>query len=55
VKTLGRSWRALSDQLIAHYATLLGEPWPTLPAGFAVTADAARPLPGTEHQAGVSR
>src|SRR5215469_4762092 len=52
-KTLGRSWRALGDQLIAHYATLLGEPWPALPAGFPVPAGAARPVPGTEHQAGV--
>jgi len=54
-KTLGRSWRTLGDQLIAHYASLLGEPWPTLPAGFPVPAGAARPLPGSEHQAGVPR
>ena len=54
-KTAGRSWRALGDQLIAHYAALLGEPWPELPLGIPVTAGVAGPLPGTEHQAGVSR
>ena len=54
-KTIGRSWRALGDQLIAHYAALLGEPWPALPLGVPVTAGVAGPLPGTGHQAGVPR
>jgi phosphatidylinositol alpha 1,6-mannosyltransferase len=54
-KTIRRSWRALGDQLIAHYAALLGQPWPALPLGVPVTAGVAGPPPGTEHQAGVSR
>ena len=35
-KMMGRSWRALGDQLIAHYSAVLGRPWrafpPALPA-----------------------
>jgi phosphatidylinositol alpha 1,6-mannosyltransferase len=54
-KTIGRSWRALGDQLIGHYATLLGEPWPTPPPGFPATADVAGPPPMAEHQAGAWR
>jgi phosphatidylinositol alpha 1,6-mannosyltransferase len=54
-KTIGRSWRALGDQLIAHYAALLGEPWPALPLGVPVTAGVAGPQPGTGHEAGVPR
>jgi phosphatidylinositol alpha 1,6-mannosyltransferase len=30
-KMMGRSWRVLGDQLIAHYSAVLGRPWPALP------------------------
>ena len=33
-KTIGRSWRALGDQLIAHYAAVLGRPWRAFPPGL---------------------
>jgi phosphatidylinositol alpha 1,6-mannosyltransferase len=54
-KMTGRSWRVLGDQLIAHYAAVLGEPWPALPRGFPATARVAGPRPRTEHQAEGSR
>jgi phosphatidylinositol alpha 1,6-mannosyltransferase len=30
-KMMGRSWRALGDQLIAHYSAVLGRPWRAFP------------------------
>jgi phosphatidylinositol alpha 1,6-mannosyltransferase len=30
-KMMGRSWRVLGDQLIAHYTAVLGRPWRALP------------------------
>jgi hypothetical protein len=28
---MGRSWRALGDQLNAHYSAVLGRPWRAFP------------------------
>jgi phosphatidylinositol alpha 1,6-mannosyltransferase len=47
-KTMGRSWRALGDQLIAHYSAVLGRPWRALPLDLP-----ARPW--AEQGAGVPR
>jgi phosphatidylinositol alpha 1,6-mannosyltransferase len=30
-KMMGRSWRALGDQLIAHYSSVVGRPWRAFP------------------------
>jgi len=45
-QTMGRSWRALGDQLIGHYSAVLGGPWPPLPPGLPVRAGAAARPPG---------
>jgi phosphatidylinositol alpha 1,6-mannosyltransferase len=33
-KMMGRSWRALVDQLIGHYSAVLGSPWRAFPPGL---------------------
>jgi hypothetical protein len=45
---MGRSWRALGDQLIAHYSAVVGRPWRALPLDLP-----ARPR--AEQEAGVPR
>jgi phosphatidylinositol alpha 1,6-mannosyltransferase len=47
-KMMGRSWRALGDQLIAHYSAVVGRPWSAFPPGLP-----ARPRAG--QGAGVPR
>ena len=47
-KMMGRSWRALGDQLIAHYSAVVGRPWPAFPLDLP-----ARPR--AEQGAGVPR
>jgi hypothetical protein len=45
---MGRSWRALGDQLIGHYSAVLGTPWRAFPLDLP-----ARPRAG--QGAGVTR
>src|SRR5215831_4260504 len=47
-KMMGRSWRALGDQLIAHYSAVVGRPWRAFPLDLP-----ARPR--AEQEAGVPR
>jgi phosphatidylinositol alpha 1,6-mannosyltransferase len=47
-KMMGRSWRALGDQLIAHYSAVVGRPWRAFPLDLP-----ARPR--AEQGAGVPR
>ena len=47
-KMMGRSWRALGDQLIAHYSAVVGRPWQAFPLDLP-----ARPR--AERGAGVTR